>query len=197
MFQTFVLYKGRGRRSITSEKKNEIDTRIKPHKRPRRDYWPRDLDCREYFSSVIPKVWQYDACWENKITWASKRLLDESTTLLQEQYHEVSPVISQTKEDYYRAKDDARADMRDFDKQAKLDRRDAATEAGTCDPDYEGTCKDDCRGKGVRGACNSCSGQVVKAGGTEYTKRKSRRADSGGARSSRIKSNHVYDGPLE
>ncbi len=170
----------------TSETRSKIDTSVPPHLRPRPAHWPpNDYYAGEYFSSIIPKRYQYDACWENKITWVSKRLIDESTTLLQEQYHEVSPVVSQTKEDYYRAKNDARVDMRDTEKQEKLDRRDTAIETGTCDPDYEGTCKDDCRGMGISGACNKCSGQIVKAGGTEYTKHKSRHVDSDGARQPR------------
>lgn len=168
------------------EKKREIDSSVPPHKRPRPAHWPpRDYYAGEYFSSIIPKQYQYDACWENKITWASKRLLDESTTLLQEQYHEVSPVVSQTKEDYYRAKNNAREDMWELDRDEKLDRRAFAVSAGTCDSDYEGTCRDECRGNGVSGVCNECPGQVVKAGGTEYTKRKSRHTDSDGARQPR------------
>ena len=179
------------------EKKKKIDISIPPHKRPRPAHWPKDWLCREYFSSVIPQIYQYDACWENKVTWASRCLLNENTTLLQEQYHEVSPVVSQTKEDYYRAKFDARDDSWELDRDEKLDRRVAAIESGTCDIDYEGTCKDSCKGCGVGGKCNECPGQVVKAGGTEYTKQKSRSANSGGARSSRIKSSNVYNGPPE
>lgn len=174
-----------------SEKKNGIDTRIEPHLRPRPDYWPTDRFCQLYYSSVIPKFYQYDACWENKITWASKRLLNESTALLQEQYHEVLPVISQTKGDYYRAKDDARADIRDFDKQAKLDRRDAAIEAGDCSADYVGRCKDDCRGEGLQHMCNSCSGQVVKLKNVD--KLKNRHTASGGARQPRQRGDYRND----
>jgi hypothetical protein len=126
-----------------------------------------------------------------------KHWLIKNHQLLKEQREAVSPVFSQNRSDRRQAAIDARIDMRDFEKQEKLDRRDAAIDAGTCDSAYTGNCWDDCRGNGVRGACNKCTGQVVKAGGTEYTRQKSRHTDSDGARSCRITSSRVYEGEPE
>lgn len=176
---------GKGRKKRMSRK---IDTRIPPYLRPRPAHWPKDYYAGEYFSEIIPEFYQdVSQCVESYSSPWTRRWLIENDKLLKAQRDEDA-------DDCLLAAIDARADMRDFFKQEKLDRREAAVEVGTCDSDYIGTCKDNCRGEGEGGACNQCSGQVVKAGGTIYTKQKSRHTDSGGVRSSRSKSNHVYSG---
>ncbi len=104
--------------------------------------------------------------------------------LLKKQREVISPVVHKTKEYHRQAAQDAKADMRDFDKQGKLDRRVAAIEAGTCDADYTGSCKDMCRGKGIGGECFRCAGQVVKVNNVDMLT--VRHTDSGGARQPRV-----------
>ncbi len=182
--------------------RNKIDTRTPPHLRLRPAHWDADCFSREYFSWIIPKFYtdvskdmeskdMESKDMESKVTLHVKRWLIENDRLLKEQREEVSPVISMTRSDQRQAAIDARVDMRDIDKQEKIDRREAAVAAGTCDAEYTGRCKNDCRGDGTSGACNKCSGQLIKAGGTEYTKQKSRHVDSEGARQPRQRGDYL------
>lgn len=177
-----------------SETRNKIDTSIPPHLRPRPAGWPSDWECREYFSSIIPKFYQpvnlglnKEDSKRNKVnpytTLWTKRWLIENDRLLKEQREEDES--QGFCEDRRQAAIDAREDMRLLEKSEKLDRREAAVKACDCLASYEGNCKNDCRGDGISGECNKCSGQAVPAGGTTYTKQKSRHVDSGGARQPR------------
>jgi len=135
---------------------------LAPHKRTRRDYWPKDVYCRGYYSSVIPKYWTSDNSYENKISDEARHLLGENERLLQEQYHEVCFAIPETMLDKRQAERGAKSDMRDYYKQERLDSRDAAIKAGACDVEYTGKGLDDCRGQGIGEECARCSGQIVK-----------------------------------
>lgn len=174
----------------------KIDTRIEPHLRQRPAHWPpNDYYASNYFSEIIPEFYlDVSQCKESYSSHWTRHWLIENDKILKDQRNETSPVFAEC---CLGAAIDAREDMQDFDKQGRLDRRDAAIEAGNCSAEYTGRCKDLAYGRGVRGACNSCSGQVVKPGGTEYSKLKSRHIDSDGAMQSRIKSSRVYDGAPE
>ena len=142
-------------------KKKKIDTSIPPHERPRPAHWPKsDVYARNHFSSVIPKFYVADNCWESKLSPASEYLLSENKRLLQEQRDEVSPVFPETKQDRRQAAQDATADMRSLDNEQMAERRLDAVATGTCDPDYKGTSKSLCDGFG----CSRCSGQVRDTG---------------------------------
>ncbi len=141
---------------------DKIDVNVPLYLRPRRPGWPSDAFCRSYSSEIIPKFYRVDASWESKATPWTRRWLKENDMLLKEQREKISPVVSKTKEDRRRAAQDAKLDMRDYDKQEKLDRRDAAIEAGDCSADYTGSSKDECRGRGIGGECFRCFGQVLK-----------------------------------
>lgn len=169
------------------EKKNEIDTGIghyvKPHLRPRPEYWPADCFCREYFSSVLPKFYQAEASWESKATPWVRRWLKENDMLLKEQREEISPIVSKTNEDRRRAAQDAQDDIHEFNQQGRIDRRDAAVETGDCSAEYVGRCKDLGYGQGTGKECFRCAGQVVKL--KDSNKLAAKHTASGGARQAR------------
>lgn len=192
-----------------SGSRKKIDTSIPPYMRPRREYWPDDWECREYFSSVIPEFYDFSG-GNDGISGTTRESKEDTDQYYGDKRWVVNFLIQNDRilkahresdpdspEDRRRALIDARVDQRESDKFDKQDRRDAAIDAGDCSAAYTGNCKDECRGKGLRGACCHCSGQVIKAGGTAYTKLKNRHTSSGGARQSRSKPSHAYDGPPE
>lgn len=119
-----------------------------------------EVDARNYSGDVIPKFYTANNSFDNKLSSASKYLLVENDRLLKKQHDEVSLVFSETKQDRRQAAIDAKASMRDFDNEQKIERRLEAVAVGTCDPNYTGSSKSLCDGFG----CFRCSGQIEDAG---------------------------------
>ncbi len=116
-------------------------------------------DANDYSSSIIPKYYLPPGSPEKLSSW-TKRWLKTNDVMLRKRSR-----LDKSR-DRLRAAIEARQDMRDVDKQEKLDRRDAAIEVGDCSAEYIGTCKDLCKGMGIGGECFHCSGQVVKLDAT-------------------------------
>lgn len=169
--------------------KKEIDTSVPPYFRPRPAHWPEDYECNDYYSSIIPKLYiDMSGDMETRLSSWSKCWVIENHKLLEAQREEVSPVFTESR---LGAAIDARAGIRDFNKQGKLDRRDAAIEAGDCSAGYSGQYKDGCRGCGTGGECFRCPGQIVKLKNVDMLI--VRHTSSGGARQPRQRGDNRND----
>ncbi|KKN75708.1 hypothetical protein LCGC14_0378110 [marine sediment metagenome] len=114
-----------------------------------------DVDANDYSSSVISEYYLSPGSPEKLSSWLKQWLKTNDVILRKRNRLDKSC-------DRLRAAIDARRDMRDVDKQEKLDRRDTVIEAGDCSANYTGTSKDMCRGVGISGECFHCSGQIVR-----------------------------------